>query len=169
MKYPLAIFLGLAAFGLTVSCSDPDMPISFTGNETTYSLQQASDYVVSGTVAFKERTDGTASVIVSISGTEPGTSHPVHLHLGGIEQPDAEIAALLNPVIGSTGKSETHIIFLADESTITYQELNNLDASIKVHLSDTGIEKNIILAAGNVGKAAGTASGRSSIGVCKSE
>jgi hypothetical protein len=91
--------------------------------------------------------------------------------LGNISKQGADVTALLNPVLGKTGKSETHLTQLADESAITYDQLIQLDACIKVHLAAAGPEKDIVLAAGNIGKAAAidSAPGRSSVSVCKSE
>ena len=71
-----------------------------------------------------------------MSGTEGNIKHPVHLHLSNISTPDASVSALLNPVLGQTGISETSLTILADESSITYQQLIQMDACIKVHLSD---------------------------------
>jgi hypothetical protein len=59
---------------------------------------------------------------------------------------------------------------LADETTVTYQEIVGLDACIKVHLAGSGPDKDIILAGGNIGKAYAddATSGRLGFGVCKS-
>jgi hypothetical protein len=162
----------LALFGVLVACQENEQAISdLTGNEVTYSLQPGSDYPVSGTVTFQERKDGTTRIIVALEGTEGNTAHPVHLHLGDLSTPDAEIAALLNPVIGNTGKSETLLGTLADETPVTYTALINLNACIKIHLSDSGPDRDIILAGGNIGSAFTSASGRNRVefGVCKSE
>jgi hypothetical protein len=122
-------------------------------------------------VYFKEKKDGTTLVRVELSGTEGEIQHPVHLHLGDISKPGADVTALLNPVLGKTGVSETLLTKLSDESSISYRQLVELLACVKIHLSDSGPEKDIILAGGNIGKAAadGPANGRVSIGVCKSE
>lgn len=154
------------------ACQDSESVNSeFTGNETVYALQQASDYAISGDVTFKERKDGTALISVVLSGTEGPIEHPAHLHLGDLSTPDAEVAALLNPVIGLTGKSETIVSRLSDESTITYQQLIDLNACIKIHLAASGADRDIILAAGNIGSAFSldSTTGRIGIGVCKSE
>ena len=115
--------------------------------------------------------DGTANVLVELNGTSGGVKHPVHLHLGDLSINGADVAALLSPVVGSTGKSETRIDKLADDTAITYADLIKLDACVKVHLSDTGTERNIILAAGNIGIAITktTAGGRTGVSVCKSQ
>lgn len=155
-----------------VACQENEsVTADFTGNETVYALFSGSTYLVSGTVTLQEKNDGSTLIRVELSGTEAGITHPVHLHPGDITLPDADIAALLNPVDGKTGISETHLKTLADEAVITYQELVKMNACIKVHLSSTGAEKDIVLAAGNIGAAASNdlSNGRSGIGVCKSE
>jgi hypothetical protein len=162
------IMLGGVVFG----CQENEVvQDDLTGNETVNSLQSGSVYDISGTITFKEKKDGSTLAIVKLSGTEGNISHPVHLHLGDISAPGADVAALLNPVTGNTGKSETHLKNFADESPLSYSGLINLNACIKIHLAEAGPERDIILAAGNIGEAAGKdlSSGRLGIGVCKSE
>jgi hypothetical protein len=161
----------VGALSLLACQEDDRINQEYTGNETVYSLQQASDYVVDGTVTFKEKKDGTTVVIVALSGTEGSIEHPVHLHLGNISAPGADVAALLNPVVGSTGMSETPLKQLSDETAVTYKELIKMNACIKIHLAASGSDRDIILAGGNVGSAAvvDPLTGRLGIGVCKSE
>jgi hypothetical protein len=168
MKKLIAIALCGVAW---VSCQESESISDFTGNEITYSLQAGSQYNVSGSVTIKERRDGTSTVLVSLTGTSGDTKLPVHLHLGDITTPDADIAALLSPVNSKTGLSETKLTQLANETSILYSELINLEACLKVHLSDTGAERDIILAGGNIGESSAKAisSGRTTVGVCKSE
>ena len=88
-----------------------------------------------------------------------------------LARPGADVALLMNSVLGKTGKSETTFNRLADESAIDYKMLTDLDACIKIHLGDTGAYRDIILAAGNIGSAFSKANpgGRSGIASCKSE
>lgn len=155
--------------GVGISCQESESISEFTGNETTYALQQASEYVISGTATLKERKDGATTVVVQLSGTEGESTYPVHLHLGDITTPKADVAAILNPLFGKTGRSETRIDKLADETPINYKDLVNLNACMKIHLSDVGAERNIILAGGNIGIAISNPSGRRGFAVCKSE
>lgn len=167
MRYILGLLLGLTLLGCQENLSEESI---FTGNEVVYSLQPGSVYAISGTVTMKERKDGSTQVYVDLKGTEGNIQLPVHLHLGDVTQADADIAALLNPVFGKTGKSETHLTKLANEQPITFQELTELVASIKIHLAETGPDRDIILAAGNIGAAQQfTIGGRYEIAVCKSE
>lgn len=165
----LIYVLFLAA--VLTACQDNDAveQSDFTGNESSYALLAGSTYPITGTVTFKEKKDGTALIMIEVTGTEGDIEHPVHLHLGNVASPDADVTALLNPVIGKTGKSETTLSKLADESSITYRQLVELAACVKIHLAAAGPDKNIILAAGNIGKSADTSSGRMGISVCKSE
>jgi len=154
------------------ACQENDSVQSeFTGNEAVYPLLQASAYAVNGTVTFREKTDGSADIVMALSGTEGDAEHPVHLHLGNITTPNAAVTALLNPVPGRTGISETHLTQLADESPITYKQLLELNACVKIHLGASGPDRDIILAGGNIGVAslADITSGRSAISVCQSK
>lgn len=164
--------LGLVIAVSLMACQENEsFKRDYSGSETVYPLQQASDYTINGTVTFKEECDGTALIVVALSGTEGNIEHPVHLHLGDITATGADVAALLNPVLGKTGISETKLLTLADESPITYKQLINLNACIKVHLAASGPDRDVILAGGNIGSAASTdlSSGRSGIGICSSK
>jgi hypothetical protein len=164
--------LFISGFSVITACQDSDATeeSEFTGNEALYALEAGSTYPISGTATFKEKKDGSTVVSISISGTEGDLQHPVHLHLGNISTPSADVSALLNPVVGKTGVSETTLTMLADESTISYKQLIELNACIKIHLSSSGPDKDVVLAAGNIGEAAGDVSGgRLGVSVCKSE
>jgi len=162
----------LGAMLLMVACQDNDqVKNEFTGNQAVYPLMAGSQYAIDGTVMFQEKVDGSAFITVLISGTEGKLEHPVHLHLGDISEPGADVYALLNPVLGSTGRSETTITQASDESPISYQQLIALNACMKIHLAASGPDRDVILAGGNVGASAAddTSTGRLGIGVCKSE
>lgn len=166
------LILGLAIGVSLVACQENEgVKNEYTGSETVYSLQQSSTYNVNGTVTFKEKCDGSALVVVALSGTEGNIEHPVHLHLGNISSPGADVAALLNPVLGNSGLSETHLLRLSDETPINYKQLMDLNACIKIHLAASGPDRDVILAGGNIGLAAkdDLSSGRSGVGICKSE
>ena len=164
-------FLTLGLFLLACQPAANDVISDFTGNETTYDLQSGSTHGTTGTIIFKERRDGQISALVNLNGTNGSQRHPVHLHLGNITTPDADVALLLNPVEASTGRSETIFSMLADETAITYAQLKNLDACIKIHLGDVGPDRDVILAGGNIGASFTKANpgGRSGIATCKSE
>ncbi len=160
------IFSGLlfASF-ILLACKPSENVSEYTGNQYTYALQQVSQYTVSGFVTFKEKRDGSTLVSIELTGTTGEVTYPVHLHLGDLATPGASIAALLTPLAGKTGKSQTILTHFADETLVKYSELLKLSACIKIHLSDTGPAKDIVLAAGNVGAAALTSIKGERIGV----
>jgi hypothetical protein len=161
------VWIGL----IMAACQESESNSEFTGTEITYALQPGSDYEVLGLVTFKERRDGSTTVVVSLTGTDGSEKLPVHLHLGDISQADVDVAALLSPVDSKTGKSETVLTRLADETKIAYSDLLQLEACMKIHLADTGPGRDVVLAAGNIGESfmKSLASGRTGIGLCKSE
>lgn len=158
---------------VVVSCQSPgtDAVSDFTGNETTYDLQSGSEHGITGTITFKERRDSKITAFIQLTGTSGTAKFPVHLHLGDLATPDADIALLLNPVDAATGRSETTFSMLADETALNYDQLSDLPAAIKIHLGETGDARNVILAAGNIGASFTKAkpTGRTGIATCKSE
>jgi len=168
MKY--FILFGFITLALAGCQENDSAKEDLTGNAATYALMPGSEYAIQGTVTFQEKVDGSALVTLQLTGTEGKLQHPVHLHLGAIGEQDAPLVAQLNPVEGSTGKSETLLTQLADESKITYNEIISLDACVKVHLGASGPDKDIILAGGNIGRAFSDdgAMGRLGFGTCKS-
>ena len=158
----------LALIGGLASCQKSELVSDFTGNQAVYTLAAGSTYDVNGTVTFKERKNGTTTVLIELTGTEGDSKFPVHLHLGNISTPDAEIALLLSPVTASTGKSETIVTALANETQVTYKELLAMAACVKIHLAQSGPSYSVILAAGNIGANGTTlANGRAGIAVCQ--
>ena len=156
---------------MLLACQEPDEVSEFTGNEMSYALIAGSEYDVRGTISFKERNDGYSTVLIALKGTDGTAKHPVHLHLGTISTEQAAVAALLSPVIASTGKSETLLTKLADDTPVMYKDIANLEACIKVHLSDEGAGRDVILAGGDIGASyvKGLSGGRQAgIAVCKS-
>lgn len=175
-QYSCSTIAALAIVVCIAGCSPAEredaLNPDYTGNELVYALTSASAYNMSGVVTFKERTDHSTDIVIELEGIK-GTSaqFPVHLHPGDVTMDDAEIAAMLLPVSDKTGKSETNLRQLLDESPINFSELKKLNACIKIHLSHVGEARNVILAAGNVGSAVSNPdpAGRLSIGLCKSE
>jgi hypothetical protein len=153
-----------------LSCQEPEAVSEFTGNELTYELVAGSEYNVSGTISFKERVDGFTTVKIALTGTNGDAKHPVHLHLGTISTPQADVAALLSPVVASTGVSETLLDRLADDTPVKYNDISKIKACIKVHLSGDGPGRDVVLAGGNIGESyvEELSAGRQGFAVCKS-
>ena len=158
----LIVFIG--------SCTSNEQPSEFTGNQVTYSLIQASQYTVSGSVTYKEMRDGNTLVLVELKGTAGESKYPVHLHLGDLSVQGASVAGLLEPIVGNIGYSQTILKQLADETPVNYTNLTKLNSCIKIHLASTGPQKDIVLAASNVGSASAKplTSGRLGISICGS-
>ncbi|MEM9859940.1 MAG: hypothetical protein AAF843_21515 [Bacteroidota bacterium] len=168
MKHLGSLFILIAL--VSIGCSDDTGSAleEFTGNELVYDLFQSSDFPISGSVTFQERIDGDVQVTVELEGTEGAIQHPVHLHFGDLSVPDAEIAFLLNDLKGSDGVSTTTVSKLSDESNFSFDTIGEFNGSIKVHLSATGADQDIILAAGNIGANQNVISGRRKVAICSS-
>jgi len=169
MKY-LASTLFIVILLSCVSNENEDkIENDLTGNEVTYTLFQGSDYNISGEVTIQETINKSSWVKIKLIGTQSGLIHPTHLHFDDIAG-DGDIAAVLNPVDGSDGVSETLLEFFTDSTPVTYNELLQMESSIKVHLSETEPGKHTILAGGNIGTADFKSNpfGRVEISVCKS-
>lgn len=162
------VIAGIVLSAMFFGCQEGESPTELTGNEMAYALEAGSEHGITGTAKFVEKKDGSTVISIKLEGTDGNVQLPVHLHLGDVSQPDAEVAALLTPVSSATGKSQTVLTNLADGSPVTYAQLATLGACIKVHLADSGPERDIVLAAGNIGSAA-SARTSGEIAVCKSE
>jgi hypothetical protein len=164
----------IAIVALVLGCSDNEPQIkeqTYTGNESTYPLESSSEFNITGVATFKERMDQTTDIFITLDKTFDAGEFPVHLHFGDVATDQADIASLLIPVDATKGSSQTTVSLLADESKITFDELKKLDACVKIHLSATGEGRDIVLVAGNIGKAftSNPNNGRVAIGLCKSE
>lgn len=153
-----------------LGCQEQEAVSEFTGNALTYELVAGSEYNVNGTISFKERVDGFTTVKIQLTGTDGDAKHPVHVHLGTIATPDAEVAALLSPVDAATGASETVLDRLADDTPVKYSDISKLKACIKIHLADIGAGRDVILAGGNIGESyvEALSNGRQGFAACKS-
>ncbi|MEM7548205.1 MAG: hypothetical protein AAF363_00915 [Bacteroidota bacterium] len=155
---------------LIMGCSDGGSG-EFTGQELTFPMVAGPDQNISGQVTLRETSNGFTNIEVSLTGTIAGFTHPVHLHDGNIEKVDAAVLALLESLNGSSGESNSTLQFLADETEIKFEDLANGDFHIKVHQAAVGAEKDIILAAGNIGSAfeGQLSTENSTITVCQSK
>lgn len=145
------LYLAIPVLGL--SCSSDDNEIienDLTGRALVYDLVSASDENVSGFISFEERIDSSLTVTVEIDVTGEPNLHPVHIHYGNYSD-DAEMAAMLNPVDGGTGKSQSEIDRLSNGSVFNFDVLKDFDGHVKVH-GDDGPNKDLILAYGLIGR-----------------
>lgn len=143
-KY-LMIIIAFAAFTMT-SCGDDDDKT--TDNNVSYNLDEKSDSGVSGDIEFVELENGKIQAVILLSGTSSGNTHPAHVHMNSAAL-GGDILVSLTPVAGATGSSVT--IFDKDDNgnSITFAQIDNLDAYVNVHKSAS--ELNVIVAQGDIG------------------
>jgi len=120
----------------------------FEGQTQSYDLAAVDDSNVSGVAIFDEQEDGTTRITLDLTGTQSGAEHPAHIHANSVAE-GGDIQISLNPVDGTTGRSETVVSTLDDDTAITYQELIGHDGHINVHMSEDDLET--IVAQGDIG------------------
>jgi len=150
MKKLVMLSMGLLS-GLYFGCQENETnPSALTGKSVSYSLFTGDEeWGFQGEVTFSERVDGLAVITFDLSGPRDVSQFPAHLHYGSYSV-EADIASMLTPIDGGTGRSETLITQLANGQKIAYSELLEFNGHIKIHLGD-GDNKNVILAYGNIG------------------
>lgn len=131
--------LGLAVVAGLASCSDDDdvTPPEFKGESKEYTLNEMGDSGVTGTVTFNENEDGTTTVDFDLNGTEEGSVHPAHIHMGNAAEGDGDIVVSFDPI--TDGISTTDVTELNGE-TITYEELITYAGYVNVHKSEDDLE-----------------------------
>lgn len=139
---------------LVISCDDDDNnnndedPV-LTGESKTYVLNSVSDSTISGTVKFEERSDNATVVTISLNGTTGGNSHPAYIYANSVAE-DGDIIIDLNSVTGADGTSETVIDERNDGTSITYDELLDINGHVIVHLSQAQMDS--VIAEGDIGE-----------------
>ena len=119
-----------------------------TSESTTYNLNQVDGSMVSGTAVFTERVSGEALLEISLTGTQAGNSHPSHIHMGSVDNPGGIVVGL-NPVVGATGRSVTHISMTESGDAFGYEDALMFAGYINVHLSADDLAT--VVAQGNIG------------------
>lgn len=142
-----------ASLFFLMGCGNDDDDITAgptpTANVKTYALNSIAGSGVSGDATFTELSDGSVQLVLELSGTEAGNSHPAHIHANTAAEGGA-IAISLMPVDGANGISTTIIDQQDDGSAITYVDLLAYDGYINVHLSAD--ELGTIVAQGDIGQ-----------------
>jgi hypothetical protein len=136
------VHLSASNLGTIVSQGDIGQN-DLTGTTITYDLGEKDVAGISGDVLFSERVNGEALAEIMLTGTPAGGMHPAHIH----ENTAVEGGGILftfNVVDGDTGMSSTNV------DSITYAEIQNIDAYINVHLSATDLAT--IVAQGDIGR-----------------
>lgn len=143
----------MISFGLW-SCSESE-PDLYTGEKLEFELFKSSEFEFNGTLVVQELTTGEVEFTIQLEGARSTSpiQYPAHLHFGGYDQADAPIAQLLTPVSGSNLKSVTVLNTLSDGTKVSFDQLENFDGHVKIHLANEGPDYNVILVTGNVGSA----------------
>lgn len=144
----------LAVMLVFLSCQD-DAEQTFTGRQIDYKLLSAnSEYTYEGTALFREMETGSVEITLKLSGERGDVAYyfPAHLHYGVYGMPDAPMAVMLNPLDMRTLKSVTIVDKLSSGEAFGFDDLEDFDGHIKVHLADDGPDYHVILVAGNIGK-----------------
>jgi len=118
-----------------VNCDDSGRPtITETGARGTFIINAVGSSNVDGTATFIQMADRSTKIVIEVTGTATGSSHPVHIHDNSAIE-GGDIVITLNPIDGETGRSETLIIAKDDTTYIPYSELIIYDGYINIHQS----------------------------------
>lgn len=136
--------LVLVASAFVFSCSDDDdnkdNAPGITGETRTYTLVGANDNNITGSATLRERTDGSTIFVIETSGTTAGQSYPVYIRSNSATETGAVIANL-EPVNGTTGRSETILTEREDGNVITYDQLLALNGTLVVSMSGEAVSQ----------------------------
>jgi len=114
-----------------------------------YDLMAKTNDNISGKAWFTKRRNNETLITISLNNTPDGGSHPAHIHNNTAAE-GGGIAIDLTNVDGSSGKSLTNVSQLNDGTSITFDELTEIDGYINVHLSQDQLQS--IVAQGDVGQ-----------------
>lgn len=136
-----------------VSCQN-ESESKYTNNELAYFLFPGSDFDYTGIATFKELLNGELELTIQLDGAKGTEAYyfPAHLHFGSYDVAGAPMAFHLQPIDSRTLTSTTLIGQLSDGRKLSFPDLEDLDAHIKVHLADSGPDYAVILVLGNIGR-----------------
>lgn len=120
--------------------------------ESVFLLHRVGAAPIQGQVTFTSLDQRKVQVAITLQNTQDGQPFPAHLHFGTVREV-GELAFRLNDVDGKTGESVTVLdnVKLSDGETFTYDMLQNMNGSVKIHMNDSFF-KNFAVASGNIGK-----------------
>lgn len=173
MKVLRPIFLLLL---VTIYACSQEGVNEFTGNEISIPMiaGEVQGNSTSGILTIKERTDGKAQIEIVVQNVLPNSVHPIHLHYGSLDD-NGNVATLLTELteVKGTGKSVSILSTLENGNEISYQDLVNMDGSIKIHFEASGPLEDALIASTNIGvnqvENAAYLDGTKSISECNSE
>ncbi len=118
-----------------------------TTSTTSYSLSEANDSGITGTVRVTRRLNGTSLINVDLVGASTAGNYPIAIYDGSIETP-GEAAITLNNYNGATGTSATSVNNLNNNTAISYDQLRAFNGHVRVGTS--AIDPTTV-AQGNIG------------------
>lgn len=124
---------------------------AFTGEQTSYMLNEVNTSGVSGEAIFHQRVNNETLIELILAGTPADGTHPAHIHMNSAAE-GGGIVISLTPVTGATGYSATQVAAIdaaAGGEAVTYDDLLLYDGYINVHLSPEQL--GIIVAQGDIG------------------
>lgn len=138
LTYYLKAIISVTLLLGLIACSDSgtgSLPGDLTGESVDYELSSVDESSINGNVLFEERMDGFTRVTVELSGLDEDTSYLVKFY-AGTALDDGDLLVELDSLDGDTG--EIVQILSADEegNTVTYEDLLELDAHIRVYEED---------------------------------
>lgn len=139
---------------LCFSCSQQEDQV-YTTREARQTLHPANSmFEYEGEVIFKEMLSGEIEVVIELKGDKGNEAYffPAHLHFGTYDTPDAHLAAMLAPVDIRTLKSATVVSELSDGTKFRFDNLDQFEGHVKIHLAADGPDYEVILSAGNIGE-----------------
>lgn len=119
--------------------------------ELEYSIYQIAYLPSLGNVYVRDLGEGQLEIEININPIVEG-KYPAHLHFGSINTV-GELAYRLTDLDGATGTSRTVLrnVELSNGEILTYDNLLEMDGSIKVHMADAEF-KDAVIAYGNIGR-----------------
>jgi hypothetical protein len=133
---------------LLISCRSDDEESPPVVEEREYTLNSLSDPEIFGTITFTKQDEGATLVRIVLEGTNPGNSHPTHIHANSASQ-GGPIMINLSNVDGESGISETVVSQLDNGTAIDYEGLLNFNGHANVHLSPAAMST--LIAQGDIG------------------
>ena len=141
------IFLMLISSFVLIGCNVDNTLM--TDNEISYELYESAQSGIDGEIKFIELKNGKIQAEINLDNTMNGTSMPASIHSKSTLYAEDRIIAL-DPIDGATGSSVTIFDRSDMGKRITFNDLINMDAHVKVYenMSNT----NSVVSEGDIGK-----------------
>jgi len=141
LTYYFSAILSVILLFTLSACSDSGTgspPGELTGESVEFDLKSVGDSSIDGKVLFEERIDGFTRVTITLNGLDEGTDYTVQFYTGTtLDEGDPIIE--LDHVEGSSGEIVQVLSADAEGNTITYEDLLEIDAHLRVYeVDDTG-------------------------------